>query len=30
LVDLPEHGASIFAAAPDLIARHAREFLNAT
>jgi pimeloyl-ACP methyl ester carboxylesterase len=29
LVDLPEHGASVFAAAPDLIARHAREFLNA-
>ena len=30
LIDLPEHGASVFAAAPDLVARHAREFLNAT
>jgi pimeloyl-ACP methyl ester carboxylesterase len=30
LIDLPEHGSSIFAAAPELIARHAREFLNAS
>ncbi|HJS22055.1 MAG TPA: alpha/beta hydrolase [Steroidobacteraceae bacterium] len=30
LVDLPEQGAGVFVAAPDLLARHAREFLNAT
>jgi hypothetical protein len=30
LIDLAEHGSSVFAAAPELIARHAREFLNAS
>ena len=28
IVDLPEHGSGVFSAAPDLVARHAREFLN--
>jgi pimeloyl-ACP methyl ester carboxylesterase len=30
LVDLPEQGASLFATAPELIARYAREFLSAS
>jgi hypothetical protein len=29
MIDLPEHGLGVFTAAPDFIARHAREFLNA-
>lgn len=28
MIDLAEHGSGVFSAAPDLIARHAREFLN--
>ncbi len=28
LVDLPEHGLGLFAVAPEIVARHAREFLS--